>query len=245
MNGQNPNYAMNPFAGMTSGDQSAGTRYPFLGGDKDDPFDGDYKLVIHTTAVRGRNKPFYVIEVEVVESNQPRRPVGMRCSCFIDLTNVDLRGRNISGFISAVYGVDPTTLVKDSTTTPWDGKEWGDYANWSVGGTNPFAGMKVGCRVQTIETKAGNDFSAHNWVPYAQMVVPERTFVQQPPRQAVPQQPQQPPQGGFAPPGGAAPGAPVPPLPAQQGGFGQPGGQWNGGAWGGPQGGQQGGGQPR
>jgi len=225
-------FASNPFAGMTSGDQTSGTRHPFLGGDRGEALEGDYKLVIKRVAVRGRQKPYYIIEVLIEESNQPQRPVGMTCSCFIDLTNTDMRGKNISGFIAAAYGVDPTTLEKDSTATPWDGQEWGEYAQWSAGDANPFAERKIGCRVMTTITKNNTEFSVHNWVPYDMMVIPARTFAQ--PRAVLPQ-PGIPATGfgqtgAFTPP--APPGAAPQPNPAPQGGF-KPGG-FSGGSWGGP-----------
>lgn len=241
-------FAGNPFAGMTSGDQSSGTRYPFLGGggDNEDPIEGDYKLLIKRVALRGRQKPYYVVEVLIEESNQPQRPVGMMCSCFTDATNVDMRGKNICGFLSAAFGVDPTTLEKDSLTTPWDGQAWADYVPWSYSDENPLAERRVGCRVQTTTTKAGNPFSVHNWVPYDMMIVPARTFAQ--PRQAPAQQGI--PQtgfgqtGAFAPPpppsqisgGGAAGPGPsfAAPAPAQNTGGFKPGG-FKGGSWGGPQ----------
>jgi hypothetical protein len=218
-------YAMNPFAGMTSGDQSGFARNPFLGGgENEDPIEGDYKLRLLRVATAQR-KPLYVIETEILESNQPLRPAGMRCVSMIDLANVDLRGRNIAGFLSAVFGHDPTTLQKDSTVTPWDGQTWGEYAAWSVREDNPLAGREVGCRVQPIKTKAGGDFSLHVWVPMQLMTVPARARQQS--FAAVPPPPQPPgaAPGGFATPGGfTPPGAAPQPPGAAPGGFVPPGG---------------------
>lgn len=223
-------FAGNPFAGMTSGDQTSGTRHPFLGGDKGEALEGDYKLLVKRVAVRGRQKPYYIIEVQIEESNQPQRPVGMTCSCFIDLTNTDMRGKNISGFISAVFGVDPTTLEKDSAATPWDGQEWGAYAQWSVAEDNPLAERKIGCRVMTTITKNNTEFSVHNWVPYDMMIVPARVFAQPQPR------PVAVPAAGFGQTGAFTPPAPPGPQPSPAptpGGF-KPGGGFSGGSWGGP-----------
>lgn len=217
----NQPYSNNPFAGMTSGDQSIGVRYPYLE-------DGDYKLKIHKAVVRGRSKPFYIIEHEVIESNVPSRPPGMRCCSFIDLSNKDMRGKNVTGFLCAVFGVDPTQLPKDSAVAPWVDQnagrnvEWAEYANWSVQENNPLAGAQVGCRVQTTQTQAGDDFSVHNWTPLAMMTIGP---VVQPraPRQQQPQLPQGPAPAGagnWGPPGAGQ-------MPA--------GGAPQGGGWGPPQ----------
>lgn len=234
-------YNQNPFAGMTSGDQSIGVRYPYLE-------DGDYKLKIHKTVVRGRQKPFYIIEHEVIESNVPSRPPGMRCCSFIDLSNKDMRGKNVTGFLCAVFGVDPTQLPKDSVVAPWVDQnagrnvEWAEYANWSVQENNPLAGAQVGCRVVTVQTQAtGDDFSVHQWVPMSLMTI--GPVVQRAPKQpqlpsgpapagaanwgppGAGQMPQQPQGGGWGPPGGPA-GQPQPQPPQQPQGpaFGPPGG---------------------
>jgi hypothetical protein len=146
------------FPTLDSGDQSIGARYPFLE-------DGTHRLVIHRIAVRGRSKAMFIIESEVLETNNTECPPGSRRSSFIDLTNADMRGKNIAGFLAAVFGVEPTTLAKGSTTTPWDGRTWTEYAAWSASEQNPLAGRKVDAFVQTIQTQEGSDFSAHNWSP--------------------------------------------------------------------------------
>lgn len=223
-------YGQNPFAGITSGDQAGGARYPFLGGDKGDPLNGDYKLSIHQIVIRGRSKPNYIVEVDILESNQPQRPAGMRCVCFIDIHNADTRGKHLCGLICAIYGYDPLTLPKDSAVAPWtdliNGQQvnvpWDQYIQWSCSDQNPFANRKVGCTVRTIETAQGNDFSLHNWKPFDTMIIPAAApfAVAAAARVAAPATPAMAP-GGFAPP----PGAPAPgfgPPAGQQPGFGAP-----------------------
>jgi hypothetical protein len=214
-------YGQNPFSGITSGDQAGGARYPFLGGDKGDPLNGDYKLNIHQIVIRGRGKPNYIVEVDILESNQPQRPPGMRCVCFIDITNADTRGKHLCGLISSIYGYDPLTLPKDSAVAPWtelvNGQQvnvaWADYIQWSCSEQNPFANRKVGCNVRTTETAAGNDFSLHTWIPYDKMIIPAAApiTVARPVPQM--QQPMQLQGGGFAPPGSAPGFAPAPQQP--------------------------------
>jgi hypothetical protein len=159
---------------------------------------------------RASGKWLFIIETEVRESNNPNRPPGMVCSSFIDLSNRDLAGRHIAGFVTAVHGYDPERLPKDSPVAPWvepaTGRQmqWGEYAAHAAHDNNPWAGREVGCTVTTIDTKAGDDFSLHKWKPAATMVVgPMRAA-------AAPVAPQ------AAAPGaswGVAPGAPPPAAP--------------------------------
>lgn len=157
------------FEGLNTGDPSFGARHPFL-------LEGDYKLNIESVSLRGRQKPLFVIEASILESSNPERPVGMICACFIDMSNRDTRGKHVTGFIAAVYGTEPTSLPKDSTTTPWDNQPWSSYASWITSEQNPFKGKQVGCRVNVVKTKAADDFSLHTWVPFASMKVAQTRY---------------------------------------------------------------------
>ncbi len=223
----------NPFGDLNSGDQSFGARHPYLE-------EGDYKLLVKRCSTRGRSgKSFFVAEVEVLESNVPSRPAGITCSYFVDLSNIDTRGRHMAGFLASVFGVDPGTLKKDSTTTPWDGRTWTEYAGWSVSEANPLAGRKVGCRVQEIAKKDGDPFSLHTFSPYETMIIPAvRTVTPKvepapadlarmgvgggaPGFMAPPPMPGAAPQG-FGPPAGFNPAAAGAAGPAPLGGFAPP-----------------------
>lgn len=201
------NFRANPFEGMTSGDQSVGERLPFLD-------DGDYKLRIQKTVIRGRDKPYFISELEILDSNVPTRPKGMRCVSFVaDLTNASMRGKNIAGYITAVFGFDPAQLPKDSVVAPWidpsagRNVSWGEYAPWVAGEENPFAGREVGCRVRTILTQeTKSEFSQHIWVPIQMMVIPPHPHVsdRKPKSQAAPAGAPGATPGAWGPPGGPA-----------------------------------------
>jgi len=198
---------------INSGDQSFGARLPYL-------VDGDFNLEISKVQIRGRKEPFYIIEVDVLESNAPDRPAGAKCVAMIDLTKVDTRGKHICSFIAAAFGVDPLTLPKNSVSTPWDGQSWNAYMDWTAGEQNPIAKRRVTCNVTTTKTQAGGDFSLHTWSVFdPNKKLPPRVVQQYAPQGA-------PAQGVFA-----APGAP------QGGGFQAPPPQPNAA----PQGFQQGG----
>jgi hypothetical protein len=175
-------------------------------------------------------KALFIIESDILESNNPMSPAGLRVSSFIDMSNMDTRGRHISAFITAVHGFDPSSLPKESPVAPWQDQQtgqsmpWDYYALQAVHDTNPWQGREVGVNVQTIKTQAGRDFSLHTWVPAQGMVVPAAAPVQQAAPAAQPEQQQ------------ATPPTQQAAQPAQ-------GGQWNGppnqggGNWGGGQGG--------
>lgn len=214
----------NPLSGMTSGDQTFGARRPYL-------LDGDFNLEIERCVIRGRGEPSYLIEVTVLESNVPERPPGTQCVIFIDINNVDTRGKHLCAFIASAYGYEPTSLPKDSQVTPWDGQQWSGYAMWAASEQNPFAKKRLFCNVQTISTRAGSPWTMHTFSPYGAKPIGVRMF-----GPAFGQQQQaQAPQGAA--PAGAAPGGfqqPMPqpgvppqgfgvaPMPPQGGGFAPP-----------------------
>ncbi len=228
---QQPNYGANPFAGITSGDPSA-ARHPFLE-------DGAYMLKVHAVKFKQSRagKMLYIIETDVMASNNPMRPVGLRVSSFIDMSNMDTRGRHIAGFTAAIYGVDPESLPKESPNAPWVDQQtgqamaWSHYAEMSIHDSNPWQGIELGCHVQTVPTNAGGTFSLHTWVPAGKMVIPaaapaaaplpaqtgapagwngqQQVLPGGPPAGALPAGPPQPPPGGPQ----AAP--PLPPGPPQ------------------------------
>jgi hypothetical protein len=203
---------------MTSGDASA-QRLPYL-------LDGAFKLRI--TGIKFKpartGKQLYFIETEILESNNAQRPVGMRVSSCIDLSNVDMRGPNMSQFIAAVHGFDPSQLQRDSTVAPWADPQtrqpmpWGHYGKESLHESNPWAGREVGVYVETIAKQSdGKPFARHTWVPAARMSVPAAPQMPAPPQGGQPGFP--PPQGGqqgFQPPQGGQQWSP----PPGQGGWG-------------------------
>lgn len=245
----NNNYNQGPGASygsmpLSSGDQSqGGARYPFLGGggDGEPPYNGSYKLrIVRQKVTRGQQ---YITEVDILESNQEARPPGMRCSCFIDMKQIDLRGKHVAALVSAIHGVDPQTLPPNTTLAPWPDQNhggrnlsWGEYVDLGAGERNYFAGAEVGCNVVVInKVRSEGLFSLHNWVPIQMMVVPS-TPAPAPPmlRAAAPPRmgqgfggfgQQQPPPAGFgqpAPQPNGFGGVPVPGYGPPGGGFAPP-----------------------
>jgi hypothetical protein len=206
-----------------------------------------YKLRIH--AIRYKNtrggKSMYIIETDIIESSCAERTPGMRCSSFIDMGNVNTRGKHIAAFTAAVHGFDPEQIPPESVTAPWvdqatgQPKEWDKYAMESIADANPWGGREVECQVSTIQVgQDKHDWSLHSWAPSGKLTIPAPQpaafpqFQQGPPPQQ--QLPQGPPQGapqgapGFGPPQGqpqaqpAPQGAPGQEGPPNQGGFAPP-----------------------
>ncbi len=187
MPGQPPNFQQDPFAGLNSGDTSE--RHPFLNAGF------AYKLRIHRIHFRPARsgKALYIIEADVLETNDPGLPPGTRTSSFIDMSNADMRGANIARFVSALFGWNPSSLPKNSDQAPWPDAQtgqhrtWTDYAHESVADTNPWGGRDIGCRT---EMNAKRTFTNHNWAPFAETDIPvlAASFPQQQPMQQQPQQ---------------------------------------------------------
>ncbi len=246
----------NPFGEMNSGEQMR--KAPFLGSmSKEGPnIEGDYILEVAEIKYKGKirdgGNSQVIINVDIIESNQPLRPAGSSACVFIP-QGMDMSDMNTTAFISAVFGVDPVTLPKNSVTTPWadprDGRPraWNQYAMEMIGTDNPWKGRRVGCSVVEMTLKKGGLFSRHDWLPAAQMKIVPRTFATQAAPSAMPSAapgtpltwgqvpPQFAAQPGAAPAGMQAPqyappGAPqqgfAPPPPPQQAQQPAP-GSWN------------------
>jgi hypothetical protein len=230
--GGQPNYNQNPFAGITSGDQS-NQRHPFLE-------DGDYKLKISGIKLLNARsgKTHYIIEGDILASNNPLCPPGMRVSCFINMSNKDMASKHCSAFVASVFGHEPASLPKDTPHAPWTDTQtgqqmpWAYYLEMSVSDAQPWVGADAAVNVRTIGTQNGGEFSLHTWHPAATFVIPAMAAPSQHAQQAAPPPPQV---GGTHPSAwGGQPQqqpqqAPWGAVPPTQPGFPPQGGGWNGG----------------
>lgn len=123
---------------------------------------GIYEVEIGRVFTRtGRTgDPFFVVEMKVLESNNPNRPAGCSPSWVVK-TNQDAAIGNIKGFLAAASGIDPKDRegLKQVTAA---------YAEWASGAENPLAGNRVHVEVDIIKTRKGADFSKHYWSPVEQ-----------------------------------------------------------------------------
>lgn len=117
--------------------------------------EGRYLVEIDTVKVHeGRNgKDFFIVAGKNVESDHPERKCGSKCSWVSDL-NKDATPGNIKMFLGAALG------IRDGDLT---GDEWEKLFDKAVEEDNPFCGLMVKLEANTIQTKAGNDFTKHIW----------------------------------------------------------------------------------
>jgi hypothetical protein len=217
-----PDFNTNPFAGLNSGEST--NRHPYLNAGF------AYKLRIHAIRLKPQRqggKLLYIIEHDILDTNDPALPAGTRASSMIDMSNINMRGINMAKFVAAVHGVDPGTLPQNSEQAPWQDavtgtqRTWTEYATESVHDTNPWTGREVGCVTAPSMTQANKPFTVHNWCPIEGMDIPvaAASFPQAPPPQPqqAPQGYQQPQQPQQAPQGYQQPQQPPAPTPQQQG----------------------------
>jgi hypothetical protein len=203
-----------PIGDINSGDQSFGARRPYL-------VDGDYNLEVERCVERGRGaEKSFVIEATVLESNAPERPPGTQVAIFIDMTNTDTRGKHLCAFLASCHGIDPMTLPKNSTATPWDGQPWAGYVVYAYSEQNPYAKRRIHVNAQSIFTREGKPFTLNSYSPYGSKQIGVRNLGPAFGAQQAREQQQQAPAG----PPGAAPGfqAPAPQPGGPPAGFGTP-----------------------
>lgn len=104
---------------------------------------------------------FFIVEAEIIESNNPQRPVGMKCSQVIKMSQDAALG-NIKAFLAAANGIDidadgAMQVVQEEITE--------EVAELAVHASNPLAGIELKLQCTQIKTQAGNDFTRHDWRP--------------------------------------------------------------------------------
>ena len=116
---------------------------------------GKYLVLLDVVKVKeGRKSDFFIVEGDNLESDNPERPAGKRCSWVID-ANKDAAPGNIKAFLAAALACSPDDINED------------DFED-CVDEDNPLCGKLVRLQVTMTTTKSGNDFSKHNWQPVDQ-----------------------------------------------------------------------------
>ncbi len=127
----------------------AGNRLPYF-------LEGHYKVSVHK--VKGQpdrnGNPFFVVEAEILESNNVERPPGTKCSWVCKMNN-DMGPINVKKFIAAANGVDPSTPEANEVT--------GEDCEYACSDEQPLTGTIMGLQCSMTTTKAGNPFTIHNW----------------------------------------------------------------------------------
>lgn len=106
-------------------------------------------------------RDMFIIETEVMESSNADRPVGCKPSQVIPMDQ-DAAWGNIKQFLGAVFGMaDPDTYVPDDGSSVGDW--WERQAEHVISDAQPLKGIQMKLVCTKIQTRAGNDFTKHEW----------------------------------------------------------------------------------
>jgi hypothetical protein len=116
------------------------------------------------TLTSRKQQKLFIIECEIVESDNPNRPPGMECSQVIVIKPDTPAMGNVLAFIAASQGIDPYNtankeLIKKEITEA--------FCEYVVTKENPLGGKRLRLKCAPIKTKADTDFTVHYWGPYA------------------------------------------------------------------------------
>ena len=144
---------------------------------------GNYHIRISaTTIVEARSgKNFYTIESDIIASDNPGMPPGTRATAMIDLTNKDMRDKNMMTFLAAAMGYDPALFPKGAM--PPNGGTWTSLAHETLGPRRPLVGLEMAVRAIT-RTKRDNtgEYTDLGWLPKAALQIgPMRAPIAPPP----------------------------------------------------------------
>lgn len=106
----------------------------------------------------------FIMETKVLESSNPKHPVGSKASWFQGFKEREVAFGSIKLAFYAVLGLD---AVKDKEKIEKDVDPVIETMFAKVVTENIFAGKKVSCQVSMKKTKKGLDFSLHTFSPYA------------------------------------------------------------------------------
>lgn len=123
-----------------------------------------------TSADGFRGYPSFIVECEVLQSTNPKRPPGC-CPGWVQPIKQDKKQRdkalaNIKQFWSAILGwpdlIDPSTGQLQKLK---------DLCEHATSQANPLAGIKLGLVASGKKLYDGGDFTLHEWYPLTDFVL--------------------------------------------------------------------------
>lgn len=117
-----------------------------------------------------QKREFFIIETEVLKSNNAEIAVGSQRSHVIPMDNV-MSLPNVKGFVAAASGVDPDEAnVNDAVAQYWstltgESVDFEDVCDWICGPSNPLKDEEMDLECIPVKTQAGGDFTKHAWMP--------------------------------------------------------------------------------
>lgn len=119
---------------------------------------GKYKVKLNKVfTYKSRKKDdLFIAECEILESTSDKRPADTKASWVVNLKHEAALG-NIKGFIAAANGIDPEDeeKVNEEVTE--------EVVEYCVGLDNPLEDIVLDLVCTDIKTRAGNDFTLHEW----------------------------------------------------------------------------------
>ena len=119
---------------------------------------GQYELAIASMLLvessKKKGQEFFVVEFNVVTSNNPNAAPGSLVAWLVDMGHGDTALSNCTAFASAVLDCDEEDVNEEAM-------------NRLVGPDQPATGIHVKANAFTIKTKAGSDFTKVRWDPVA------------------------------------------------------------------------------
>ena len=114
------------------------------------------------TFVSRRDEKMFVLEAEILKSDNPERKPGMVVSWLVNLSRQEAGLGNIKGCIAAINGIDPGNerLVLQEVTEP--------VCDFAASEDQPLTGKVVGLECIMIKKRDGGDFTLHRWSPVDQ-----------------------------------------------------------------------------
>lgn len=116
---------------------------------------GNYLVEIDTVKVHeGRKKSdYFIVTGENKESDNEDRPVGVKPGWVMDIDK-DASPGNVKLFLAGIYGIKLEDLDDDG---------WEKLADRVIEEDNPLNGFLAKLNVTMVKTRAGGDYSKHNW----------------------------------------------------------------------------------
>jgi hypothetical protein len=128
---------------------------------------GNYVVEIKKVENRTTRKgDTFIIETEILESDNPERPAGCKPSQVIVFKPdiIETQMGDVKQFIGAVLGIEDA-----DSYVPEDGQDldsfWEEALEGAIGDDQPCAGVKLRLNCTNRATKAGGNFTKHVWSP--------------------------------------------------------------------------------
>lgn len=142
-----------PFAAIDTAN-ARGQRNPYL-------LPGQYHLRIDkcSSFESREGKLFWLVELEILSSDNPERPAGLQVSWMTNLRK-DMGPINVKRFLAAAMSIDPDSDAANTEITS-------DVARLAVSDDQPLHNLEIFAQCSAVTTREGGDFLDVKWLPVA------------------------------------------------------------------------------